>query len=170
MPRSSTGNVHHSSRHVGLIFQTLTNAPLWGKPLRAPARKSPLANRMAAVHARLTELGVKDAERVNACLKAAVLNGHISLEGDGAGFYPRVGEHDYLLYLKRSFVTKSDGVYTGTGRRYNRHYYPMAYSVADSYFHAELMGKVQRTIDVLCSNRPTSKPVSYTHLTLPTKA
>ncbi|KAH8051836.1 glycosyl transferase [Aureococcus anophagefferens] len=78
-------------------------------------------------------------------------------EGDGAGFYPRVGEHDYLLYLKRSFVTKSDGVYTGTGRRYNRHYYPMAYSVADSYFHAELMGKVARTIDVLCSNRPTSK-------------
>ncbi|KAH8092321.1 glycosyl transferase [Aureococcus anophagefferens] len=62
-------------------------------------------------------------------------------EGDGAGFYPRVGEHDYLIYLKRSFVTKSDGVYTGTGRRYNRHYYPMAYSVADSYFHAELMGK-----------------------------
>ena len=78
-------------------------------------------------------------------------------EGDGAGFYPRVGEHDYLIYLKRSFVTKSDGVYTGTGRRYNRHYYPMAYSVADSYFHAELMGKVPRTIDVLCSNRPTSK-------------
>ena len=63
----------------------------------------------------------------------------------------------YLIYLKRSFVTKSDGVYTGTGRRYNRHYYPMAYSVADSYFHAELMGKVPRTIDVLCSNRPTSK-------------
>ena len=48
-------------------------------------------------------------------------------------------------------------MYTGTGRRYQRHYFPLAYSVADEYFDAAKMGKVARTIDILCSNRPSTR-------------
>jgi len=90
-------------------------------------------------------------------------------EGDGAGFYPRVKEQSYLVYLKRSFVTKRDGAYTGTGRHYKRNYFPLAYSVADSYLDLKAMGTLKRTIDVLCSNRPTlkqptrSRVVSWIH-------
>lgn len=90
-------------------------------------------------------------------------------EGDGAGFFPRVKESDYLAYFKRSWVAKRDGAYTGQGRRYSRHYYPLAYSIADSYFDAAKMGKVLRSIDILCSNRPherqptRSRIVSWIH-------
>ncbi|KAJ8610357.1 hypothetical protein CTAYLR_003899 [Chrysophaeum taylorii] len=77
-------------------------------------------------------------------------------EGDGAGVYGKVKEHAYLVYLKRSWVTKRDGVYTGTGRRYKRHYYPMAYSVSDSYFDSKST-TVRRPLDVVCSNRPTDR-------------
>ena len=57
-------------------------------------------------------------------------------EGDGAGYFPAVKQDDYLAYFKRSWVSKRDGAYTGHGRRYQRHYYPLAYSIADSYFDA----------------------------------
>jgi len=79
-------------------------------------------------------------------------------EGDGAGVYAKIAEHDYLVYLKRSWVTKKDGAYTGTGKRYARNYYPLAYSVSDSYFDAsKTKDGADRTLDVLCSNRPTDK-------------
>jgi len=90
-------------------------------------------------------------------------------EGDGAGYFPAVKQDDYLAYFKRSWVSKRDGAYTGHGRRYQRHYYPLAYSIADSYFDASKMGKLQRTIDILCSNRPherqptRSRIVSWIH-------
>ena len=66
-------------------------------------------------------------------------------------------------------MSKRDGAYTGHGRRYQRHYYPLAYSIADSYFDAAKMGKLARTIDILCSNRPherqptRSRIVSWIH-------
>ena len=85
-------------------------------------------------------------------------------EGDGSGFYPRVKEDSYLMYLKRSFVTKSDGAYTGTGRRYERNYFPLAYSIADSYIQPDLLGKTPRDIDILCSNRPTLKQPTRTRI------
>lgn len=79
-------------------------------------------------------------------------------EGDGAGFYGKVKETDYLVYLKRSWVTKRDGVYTGTGRRYKRNYFPLAYSVSDSYFDPRKTADGRdRSLDVVCSNRPTSR-------------
>ncbi len=90
-------------------------------------------------------------------------------EGDGAGYFPAVKQDDYLAYFKRSWVSKRDGAYTGHGRRYQRHYYPLAYSIADSYFDAAKMGKLARTIDILCSNRPherqptRSRIVSWIH-------
>ena len=90
-------------------------------------------------------------------------------EGDGAGYFPAVKQDDYLAYFKRSWVSKRDGAYTGHGRRYQRHYYPLAYSIADSYFDASKMGKMARTIDILCSNRPherqptRSRIVSWIH-------
>jgi hypothetical protein len=90
-------------------------------------------------------------------------------EGDGAGYFPAVKQDDYLAYFKRSWVSKRDGAYTGHGRRYQRHYYPLAYSIADSYFDAAKMGKMARTIDILCSNRPherqptRSRIVSWIH-------
>lgn len=79
-------------------------------------------------------------------------------EGDGAGYYGKVKEQSYLIYLKRSWVTKRDGAYTGTGRRYSRNYFPMAYSVSDSYFDPEkTKSGSERSIDVVCSNRPTDR-------------
>ena len=90
-------------------------------------------------------------------------------EGDGAGYFPAVKQDDFLAYFKRSWVSKRDGAYTGHGRRYQRHYYPLAYSIADSYFDASKMGKMARTIDILCSNRPherqptRSRIVSWIH-------
>ena len=42
-------------------------------------------------------------------------------------------EDSYLGYFKRSWVSKKDGAYTGTGKRYQRNYFPLAYSVADEY-------------------------------------
>lgn len=79
-------------------------------------------------------------------------------EGDGSGFYGKVKEHDYLLYLKRSWIKKTDGAYTGVGKRYSRNYFPMAYSVSDSYFDAaHTKSGPDRNLDIVCSNRPTER-------------
>jgi len=79
-------------------------------------------------------------------------------ESDGSGANRNIAESTYLIYLKRSFVTKKDGLYTGQGRGYERNYFPMAYSVSDEYFDPQnFLSGSQRKLDIVCSNRPFDK-------------
>lgn len=86
-------------------------------------------------------------------------------EGDGSGYWGSVQENSYLLYLKRSWVNKRDGAYTGIGKRYKRNYFPLAYSVSDSYFDASKTKRGdQRHIDIVCSNRPRDRQPTRTRV------
>uniref|UniRef100_A0A7S3JSJ3 Spore protein YkvP/CgeB glycosyl transferase-like domain-containing protein n=1 Tax=Aureoumbra lagunensis TaxID=44058 RepID=A0A7S3JSJ3_9STRA len=79
-------------------------------------------------------------------------------EADSPYFNVKISETSYLIYLKRSWVSKKDGVYTGIGKRYERNYFPMAYSVSDKYFDPfRTLSGSQRKLDIVCSNRPTER-------------
>ena len=49
-----------------------------------PAKGGSKKAKMEGIHLRLAELGVEDPKRVNSCLKAAILNGHYSLNEEAA--------------------------------------------------------------------------------------
>ena len=85
-------------------------------------------------------------------------------EGDGQGLFepPNAPKNWYILYFKRSYVKRRDGIFHGYLNYVKKpDVFPLTYPIAEAYVHSPYIPFEKRDMQLVCTLRGmSSDPVS----------